>query len=106
MPPVSGFVQRQRDQLVLNGEKFRIVGGNIYYFGFRDPTEQASLLQIADNFGVNVLRIWAFNDYRTDKGPPVPRDTDIYFQFLPADGSAPRHHEGPNGLGMLDSAVQ
>jgi mannan endo-1,4-beta-mannosidase len=107
MPPVTGFVRRESDHFVLNGETFRIVGGNIYYFAFGEEAEQMQLLDVADDFGVNALRIWAFNDHRTDPpNPPLPTDTEVCFQFLAPGVSAPELREGPFGLDRLDRAVQ
>jgi mannan endo-1,4-beta-mannosidase len=107
MPPVAGFVQRQSDHLVLDGATFRIAGANIYYFAFSEQPAQMRLLEVADDFGLNVLRIWAFNDHRTDPpNPPIPSDTEVCFQFLAPGGSAPELRQGPFGLDRLDRAVQ
>ena len=107
MPPVSGFVQRRSDRLVLNDATFNIVGANIYYFAFSEEADQMHLLDIADSFGVNVLRIWAFNDYiDAPPKPPIPADTEVCFQFLPPGTGTPELREGPFGLDRLDRAVQ
>jgi mannan endo-1,4-beta-mannosidase len=107
MPPVSGFVRRQSDHLVLNGASYQIVGASIYYFAFAEEADQMRLLDIADDFGVNVLRIWAFNDHRTDPpNPPIPGDTEVCFQFLTPGEAMPQLRGGPFGLDRLDRAVQ
>jgi mannan endo-1,4-beta-mannosidase len=107
MPPVSDFVQRQSSQLLLNGEAFRIVGANIYYFAFSEQADQMRLLDIAEDFGVNVLRIWAFKDHVTAApNSPLPGDTEVCFQFLAPGASEPELREGAFGLDRLDRAVQ
>jgi mannan endo-1,4-beta-mannosidase len=106
VPPVSGFVERQSDSLVLNGAPFHIVGANIYYFGYGEEADQMSLLDIAESFGVNVLRIWAFNDYKDTPQNPLPGDAEVCFQFLDPATGTPQLREGPFGLPRLDHAVQ
>ena len=77
------FVRRQSDRLVLNNEIFRIVGANIYYFAFSTEPDQIRLLDLVSDFGFNVLRIWAFNDFiNLPPNPVVPIDTHLCFQFL------------------------
>ena len=63
MPDGGSFVQRQSDRLVLGNDTFRIAGANIYYFAFSAEPDQIRLLDLASDFGFNVLRIWAFNDF-------------------------------------------
>jgi mannan endo-1,4-beta-mannosidase len=107
MPDGGRFVQRQSDRLVLGTEAFHIVGANIYYFAFSAEPDQIRLLDLAADFGFNVLRIWAFNDFiNLPPNPPVPADTDVCFQFLNPGGSAPELREGPFGLERLDRAIQ
>ena len=101
MAPVIGFVQREDDRLVLNGERFRIVGANIYSFGFRSAEEQGRLLDLAESFGFNVLRIWAFHDQSE-----TPQDGQVCFQYLKPGEALPEAREGPDGLGLLDNAVR
>ncbi len=107
MASPNHFVVRQSDQLLLDNDAFRIVGANIYYFAFSTEADQMRLLDIAGDFGANVLRIWAFNDC-TDApaNPPVPGDTDICFQFLNPDAGTPEIRNGPFGLERLDSAIK
>lgn len=107
MAPTDGFVIRQSDQLILNNHPFRIVGANIYYLAFSTEADQMGLLDIATDFGANVLRIWAFNDFiNTPPHPPVPGDTDVCFQCLNAEAAAPEIRDGPFGLERLDSAIK
>lgn len=106
MPP-NGFVQSQSGQLVLNGDNFQIAGANIYYFAFSSEADQARLLDLAGDFGFNVLRIWAFNDFvNLPPNSPVPGDSDICFQFLTPGASQPELRDGPFGLQRLDSAIK
>lgn len=107
MPDGDSFVQRQSDRLVLGNDTFRIVGANIYYFAFSAEPDQIRLLDLASDFGFNVLRIWAFNDF-IDLPPnaPVPAETDVCFQFLNPGASAPELREGSFGLERLDRAIK
>ncbi|MBV9155062.1 MAG: cellulase family glycosylhydrolase [Acidobacteriaceae bacterium] len=106
MPPVNGFVETQSDQLVLGDEPFHIAGANIYYFAFSTEADQTRLLDLAEDFGLNVLRIWAFNDFiNVPPNPPVPGDSEVCFQFLNPGAAAPELRDGPSGLGRLDSAI-
>ncbi len=107
MPTPNSFVQRQDDRLILDNEMFRMVGANIYYFAFSSEVDQVRLLDLASDFGLNVLRIWAFNDYiNLLPNPPAPSDTDICFQFLATGASAPEIRDGPFGLERLDRAIK
>jgi mannan endo-1,4-beta-mannosidase len=107
MPDRGSFVQRQSDRLVLGNDTFRIVGANIYYFAFSAEPDQIRLLDLATDFGLNVLRIWAFNDFVNL--PPnafVPAETDVCFQFLNDGAGAPEVREGSCGLERLDRAIK
>jgi mannan endo-1,4-beta-mannosidase len=107
MPLNDTFVQRQSDRLVLGNDVFRIVGANIYYFAFSPEPDQIRLLDAASDFGFNVLRIWAFNDFiNLPPNPPVPTDTHLCFQFLDAGVGMPVLREGGFGLEHLDRAVK
>jgi mannan endo-1,4-beta-mannosidase len=103
----DSFVQRQSDRLVLGNDTFRIVGANIYYFAFSPEPDQIRLLDAASDFGFNVLRIWAFNDFvNLPPNPSVPADTHFCFQFLNPGASMPELREGGFGLEHLDSAIE
>lgn len=107
MPDGDSFVQRQSDRLVLGSDAFRIVGANIYYFAFSAESDQIRLLDLASDFGLNVLRIWAFNDFiNLPPNPPVPAETDVCFQFLNPGASSPELREGAFGLERLDHAIK
>ena len=103
----GGFVQRQSDRLVLGEDTFRIAGANIYYFAFSAETDQIRLLDLASDFGLNVLRIWAFNDFvNLPPNSSTPAETDVCFQFLNPGASAPELREGAFGLERLDRAIK
>ncbi len=107
MGMLNSFVQRQDNCLIVDNHLFRIVGGNIYYFAFSTEADQVRLLDLATDFGSNVLRIWAFNDYiNLPPNPPMPADTDICFQFFDPASGAPALRDGPFGLERLDRAVK
>jgi mannan endo-1,4-beta-mannosidase len=107
MPLNDSFVQRQSDRLVLGNDIFRIAGANIYYFAFSPEPDQIRLLDLASDFGFNVLRIWAFNDFiNLPPNPSVPADTHVCFQFLDPGASIPKLREGGFGLEHLDRAIK
>ncbi len=100
MAAASSFVQRSGSQLLLDGQPYRIVGGNTYYLGYViEPTLNAAL-DLAQSFGMNSIRIWAF----LDSAQP-PGEWDVSFQYWDAAKAAPVANEGPNGLQRLDRAV-
>jgi mannan endo-1,4-beta-mannosidase len=94
------FVQRRGNQLWLDDNAFRIAGANIYSFAFGTQDDQKRLLDVAQSFDCNVLRIWAFLDR------DLPADTDVCFQSFRPGATAPETREGPFGLARLDSAVK
>ncbi len=107
MSLINSFVQRQADRLVVSDEEFHIAGANIYYFAFSTEADQTRLLDLASDFGFDVLRIWAFNDFiNIAPNPPVPRDSDVCFQFLNPGASDPELRDGAFGLARLDSAIK
>ena len=107
MSSINGFVQTQEGHLVVNGDAFHIVGANIYYFAFSTQADQTRLLDLASDFNLNVLRIWAFNDFiNVPPNPPIPGDSDVCFQFLNPGANAPEIRDGPFGLERLDSAIK
>ena len=107
MPLNDAFIQRQSDRLVLGNDTFRIVGANIYYFAFSPEADQIRLLDLASDFGFNVLRIWAFNDFiNLPPNPVIPAESHICFQFLDPGSSMPELREGGFGLEHLDRAIK
>lgn len=100
MPPVSGFVQRLGAQLFLQGRPFRIAGSNNYYLAYVDESALNAALDLAESFGMNVLRTWAFLD---SEKPPAAGE--ICFQYWDAAANEPRIQEGEDGLVRLDRAI-
>ncbi len=101
-----GFVERMGSQLVLDGSPFRLAGANNYYFAFRDGDEQTRLLDLAESLSLNVLRIWAFNDFKPGALGALPGESDVCFQFMRPGGQWPELREGALGLERLDRAVK
>jgi mannan endo-1,4-beta-mannosidase len=61
----SGFVQRQGDQLTLNGATYKFVGASHYPLMISyssNPQWLDAILQTASANGLKVIRFWAFND--------------------------------------------
>lgn len=90
---------------MLNGRRYSVVGGNNYYFAFSSAAVQAQLLDLAKRMHLNVLRIWAFNDFRADSEGAQPAETGVCFQFMRPGNEWPEQRDGPLGLGRLDRAV-
>ena len=95
----TGFVERMGSQLVLDGSPFRSAGANNYYFAFREGDEQTRLLDLAESLSLNVLRIWAFNDFKPAAGGALPGESDVCFQFMRPGGRWPELREGARGSG-------
>lgn len=100
MAPVEGFVQRLGPQLLLDGEPFRIAGGNTYYLAYLEEPVLDAALDLAAAFGMNAMRTWAFYD-----APKLPGPYEIAFQYWDGGNQAPVIHDGPNGLERLDRAI-
>ena len=83
-----------------------MVGANNYYFAFSGANGQARLLDLVCQAGLNVLRIWAFNDFKPVRGGAIPADTDVCFQFMRPGRERPELRDGPVGLERLDRAVK
>ncbi len=82
-----------------------MAGANNYYFAFVEGDQQARLLELADRVCLNVLRIWAFNDFQRGGGA-LPGETDVCFQFMRPGSQMPELREGALGLERLDRAVK
>jgi mannan endo-1,4-beta-mannosidase len=94
---VSGFVERNGQQFVLNGQRFRMAGANVYYLGFVNQPAIDSVLDLAVAMQLNVLRIWGFFEQKPD--------SNVYFHFFNNARGVPDFHDGPDGLARLDQAI-
>jgi mannan endo-1,4-beta-mannosidase len=94
---VSGFIGRKDQDLVLNGERFNIVGANVYYLGFVNQPAIEPILDLAGTMKLNALRIWGFFEQQPD--------SDVYFHFFNAARGVPDFHDGADGLSRLDLAI-
>ena len=81
----NGWVTRDGTKLKMDGKDFHYVGTNNYYLGIDPNRTQAEVDEVfedAKKMGVNVIRIWGFND-----GPgglqtePGVYDEDIFQQL-------------------------
>ncbi len=93
-------MERRGQELWLDQESHRVAGANIYSFAYRTADEQSRLLDLAQAFGFNTLRIWAFNDQQ------LPAADQVCFQWLRPGAVAPEIREGAYGLNRLDNAVR
>ncbi|MFP4015830.1 MAG: glycoside hydrolase 5 family protein [Halanaerobiales bacterium] len=58
----NDFVYREGDKLMLNGEEFRFLGTNNYYFHYKDQEMVGDVIEGAARMGIKVIRIWGFMD--------------------------------------------
>jgi len=58
----DGFVYRLGDKLMLDGEEFRFLGTNNYYFHYKDKEMIDDVIEDAAKMGLKVIRIWGFID--------------------------------------------
>lgn len=84
------FVWRDGERLLLGDDPFRIAGANVYYLGYVEPPVIASVLDLAGEMSLNVLRIWAYG---------------LPFHSWDEGRGSPAVKEGPDGLERLDQAV-
>lgn len=59
---IEGFVYRQGEKLMLDGEEFRFLGTNNYYFHYKDREMIDDVIEDAVKMGLKVIRIWGFID--------------------------------------------
>jgi len=93
------FVTADGGNFQLSGSPFKFIGTNAYWLHTlntdQDITDTLSSIKAA---GINVVRVWAFNDVET-----VP-DTGVWFQLV--SNGVTSVNTGPNGLQRLDRVVE
>ena len=107
--PGSNFVTAEGTRLKLNGEDFYFSGANTYAMLYSEP-EAEEMFQIAQDLGLNALRIWGFWNGE-DLNPqiedgkevrPGTPETDMYGHYVLQ--SKPREYP-EQGWRRLDYAV-
>ncbi len=107
MPLSSGFIGTNGTAFILNGQPFRLVGGNNYYLGFESDSMVESVFDLAMQMGLNVLRTWAFVDCGSAKTGLIPSNAKdgVFFHYWDSDTGQPAFNEGPTGLERLDRTI-
>ena len=90
---MTDFVRREGSKLTLNGEEFRIAGGNNYYVAYVEEPVARAVFELAASARMNVMRIWAF----------LERSEGHTLFFQSWDRGSAEYSE--DGLRRLDRAV-
>lgn len=103
-PAEAGFVYREGDQLMLDGEPFYYASTNAYTLMIEAPAGVDMHMKTAADLDFKVLRTWAFYDYGALDGDLIVEGNqrDIYFQYFDKELGRPVVNEGANGLERLD----
>jgi mannan endo-1,4-beta-mannosidase len=102
------FVRTEGTGFTLNGKRYPIVGANCYYLGYcplDSPAMVESVLDSADAFPLNVLRIWAFQDLPRAAGGPPSGMFGACFQYFDEQQGRIVQVDGDAGLRRLDRAI-
>lgn len=102
----ENFVSIRGAQLTLTGSDFTVAGANCYYLGYcphEAPRMAESVLDVARDMGLNVLRIWAFLEPSRPRSSARVLPWGSFFQY--EDNGAIRQNDGPTGLTRLDRAI-
>src|SRR5690349_21815803 len=63
---ISDFVRRDGRRLIEGSRDYKIVGANVYYLGYVEEPTQSAVLDLAASLELNVIRLWAFWESRTE----------------------------------------
>ncbi|EGN92442.1 glycoside hydrolase family 5 protein [Serpula lacrymans var. lacrymans S7.3] len=84
---------------MVNGSNFKFIGTNVYWLPSLNTNEDMwNTLSNISALGINVVRIWAFNDVDT-----IP-ENGTWFQLV-RNGTV-SVNTGPNGLQKLDTVIE
>lgn len=102
-----GFVTRTGPHLRLSGDKFRFIGTNNYYLGYKSRGMADAVLEAAAANHFTVMRMWGFLDIGNQDGSESVNGIKegVYFQYWDAATGRPAYNDGPNGLERLDYVV-
>jgi len=103
----SGFVRATGTRFELDGQPFRVMGGNNYYLGFASDSMVEAVFALAGQIGLNVLRTWAFVDCGAAAPGATPAEAKggVFFHYWNTASRKPEFNDGPNGLERLDRAI-
>jgi mannan endo-1,4-beta-mannosidase len=102
------FVSVAGTRFALKGHPYPVVGTNCYYLGYCPPEHPEmidSVLDAADAFSLNVLRIWAFLDMGSGSEAPPAGMFGACYQYFDTARGRPTPVDGDQGLRRLDRAV-
>ncbi|KAG0707761.1 glycoside hydrolase family 5 protein [Suillus ampliporus] len=95
----SSFVSTSGSDFVVNGSGFKYIGTNAYWLPTLNTNEDIwNTLANISALGINVVRLWAFNDVDT-----IPVN-GTWFQLV--RNSTVSVNTGSNGLQKLDTVIQ
>ncbi|MEZ9577958.1 MULTISPECIES: cellulase family glycosylhydrolase [unclassified Vibrio] len=57
---ISSFVSQKGNQLILDGQPYRFAGTNNYYMHYKSDAMITSVLDDAQDMGLNSIRVWGF----------------------------------------------
>jgi len=98
---LSGFVQVENGEFLIDGQAFRFMGTNNYYLNYKDEAMIDDLIENAKDMGVKVIRVWGFLDGMGDS--MVNNNTFMQTQ-AGVYGQIPKGAR--NGFEALDYAVK
>jgi len=101
----DGFVKRDGNVLMLNGQQFRFAGSNNYYPMYKSRFMVDEVFEPAAKNGFRVMRVWGSLDIGNQDGSNSIRGKadGVYFQYW--DGTKPAYNDGDDGLKRLDYVV-
>lgn len=76
--PATGFVRREGNRLMLEGESHYVAGANQYYLFYKSQAMTDDVLQSAAALGLNVLRTWAFCDGEWHDGHSLQPEPGVF----------------------------
>ncbi|KAI0021093.1 glycoside hydrolase superfamily [Xylariomycetidae sp. FL0641] len=96
----QGFVTTDGTSFNIDGSTEYVAGTNAYWAPFlTNDDDVATALDAVVDAGLQVLRVWGFNDVTTE-----PAAGTVWFQRLAADGAS-TINTGADGLARLDAVV-
>jgi mannan endo-1,4-beta-mannosidase len=110
---LNPFVTRFGTKFIVNGKSFQVAGSNNYYPIYKPQVMVDDLFANAEAMGLNVMRVWGFNDIGSLDGTTVPTISGNqlswgvgYFQYWDTTTNSVQFNDGTDGLQRLDYVIQ